>query len=327
MPFFRFGFPVTILSIKNKRQQDELIFNLGLIQLALIIVSQLTIFIDFFLHQLLVYSIIAAMFFNFGALLIRKGKRLGFGLQNGILYLFLGTQTLLIYLNNTLFAPLIFLSLFSLFSILFFLFSYWDRKILNLDNFKIINAKAWFLDTLTAFYVPLVTLLSINLLAIKDAKILLLLKLSAFISGAIGALILLAIKRLDKVSKQQNLLTQYFSIKKRIFPVLAILIFVINTFILVLEPELFIYSVCFSLIEIGILFYGHFNILLNYKNLLKESIYAIFATAILASCMYLLLQLLNIDNSTTTALSFYMISIASYHSLCRIKFINHNPGT
>ena len=316
LPFFRFGVPVFLQQNIHQTTKRKHLENVFLFQVFLLILIHPVFLIDRHIYIILVVSVCAAMLFNLGSYLIRKGERNGFLMQNGLFNLcMLGLASAFIYFNEYQNAKL-YIGVICLFlaSTAFYF--------INPDEFRysckrIPNIKIYILDTLSTFFIPLVTLLAVKLASSTQTDLLILIKISAFISGTVGSLILLRIKRLDDVPDSERMAT-YNKIKMEQLKMLLLL----STFgfaaSYLFVPSLAGYFVLFIVFEITLLRFGQMNILLNYNSQYKRALAANCVSAFIGISLFALLFLVVDTQSEIIPLFFYLAAIATFHLSCRV---------
>lgn len=326
LPFVRFGFPVTILSIKNSNEQEKEFFkilNVQLILLIIILVPYFVINYEFYSFYIFVFllSIINSILFNFGSLNLRQGHNIGFLYQNGLFNLLLFLYVLLVLYDSSLMNNhfFIILALLASLSILFY-----TTKGLQLRfKFKMLkfNLKSWFTDFSSAFYVPLIVFFTMKMLENPDAGVLLVLKVSALISGSIGSLIILQIKEMDALSLEEYK-KAFFAMKIKLIPILVLLFFIFYIIIFFYDRTYINLLVMIFVSEIVIILLGQYNILLNYSKMYLSSALAIVFTAFLIGIVFLIIKFINVNLSSMESVLFYSSSIIFYHLFSRFLFVN-----
>ncbi|WP_372766134.1 hypothetical protein [Pseudoalteromonas sp.] len=321
LPFFRFGVPVYLqqnLNLDLKRKHLE---NVFLFQLSLLIAAQMFMLVNRHVYIILIVAVTAAMLFNMGSYMIRQGNRNGFFLQNGLLnfclLILVSTFVLIGDYQNAKFhiaAICLFLACVVFFFISPDEFHYNWKQVPNLQ--------IYILDTLSTFFIPLVTLLAVKLCSNAQTDFLILIKISAFISGTIGGLILLRIHSLDN-ENNKALIFHYKKIKQGQFKLLFLLAILGAFATYIFIPELILYFIAFMLFEALILKYGQMNILLNYKGLHKKALKANTFSAMTAAILYYLVGSIVETFPNALPLLFYALAIALYHGSCRYVLQRH----
>ena len=321
LPFFRFGVPIYLQQNLNPVIKRKHLENVFLIQLSLLIAVQFMILVNRHIYIILIVSVTAAMLFNIGSYMIRQGNRNGFFLQNGLLNFCLLTLVCIFVLLGDYQNAKFHIAAICLFlaCVVFFFISPDEFRY----NWKQVpNIQIYTLDTLSTFFIPLVTLLAVKLCSNAQTDFLILIKISAFISGTIGALILLRVHSLDN-KDNKTLITHYKKIKQGQFKLLFLLAILGAFATYIFIPELILYFIAFMLFEALVLKYGQMNILLNYKGLHKQALKAnIFSAIISAVFFYLAGSVVEIFPNASP-LFFYALAIALFHGSCRYVLKRH----
>ena len=207
LPFLKFGFPVRVISISDSKFQFYFFAKVFRLQIIVLCIS-LSIFYGlsdnnsyWFIFLCISIASINAMVFNYGSLLIRRGVIKGFLFQNGVFNLVIFIQSAILVFTVQEFSAGFLLGFLIFFSFMA-LFLNLDGAYIRVHNSTNLNFKSWLVDVTSTFYAPLLLLLAMSFYESPNAGIFFVMKVGFFISGVIGSLIVLSIKKLDKNSHQ-----------------------------------------------------------------------------------------------------------------------------
>ena len=313
LPFFRFGLPIHLqqaLSFKKKVQAKD---NLFWFQLVIFLSIQPLYFVNLTAYLILSLTVISALLFNLGCFYIREGKRPGFIIQNGLVNgsLLIAVCLFILKPENTNIFHFIMIEIFVVLLITFYLYK---PKAPDLIGINLSNIKPYLVDSLTTFLFPLVTYFTLKNLFYLSVDFLLLLKISAFISGSIGALILIRVKQLDHNEGKTDVFNKIKLSLLNVFYILSSVSMICVAFLV--EFKLLPYFIILLIFEFILLKFGHFNILLNYKasynTMIKISV-------IVSASLYLFnitLSNFNVKLDYIGAIIFYLSLIGLFHYFC-----------
>ncbi|KPV97002.1 hypothetical protein AN214_01019 [Pseudoalteromonas sp. P1-9] len=321
LPFFRLGVPVYLQQNLNPSIKRQHLVNVFLIQVSLLVAAQVMLLVNRHAYIILLVSITAAMLFNIGSYMIRQGNRNGFFLQNGLLnFCLLSLVCLFVMVGDYQSAKFHIAAICLFLACVVFFFISPDEFSYNWK--QIPNLKIYILDSLSTFFIPLVTLLAVKLCTDSQTDYLILIKISAFISGTLGALILLRVHHLD-TKDSKTLLIHYNKIKQSQFKILFLLSIFGSFAAYIFIPNLLFYFILFMLFEAILLKFGQMNILLNYKGLHTKALKATAVSAFCCLVLYFLFDAITLVYPDASALIFYALAIALFHGSCRYFLLRH----
>lgn len=321
LPFFRLGVPVYLQQNLNPIVKRQHLENVFLIQLSLLIAAQVMMLVNRHAYIILMVSITAAMLFNIGSYMIRQGNRNGFFLQNGLLnFCLLSLVCLFVMVDDYQSAKFHIAAICLFLACVVFFFISPDEFSYNWK--QVPNLQIYILDTLSTFFIPLVTLLAVKLCTDSQTDYLILIKISAFISGTLGALIFLRVHNLDNTDNEA-LLFHYNKIKQSQFKLLILLAILGSFATYIFIPDLLIYFTVFMLFEAVLLKFGQMNILLNYKGLHTKALKANALSAVSCLGLYYVFGSITETYPSTSPLIFYAVAIALFHGSCRYFLLRH----
>jgi len=319
VPFLRFGLPIHLqqaLPLNEKIQTKD---NFFWFQLITFFAIQPLYFVNLNAYLILSLTVISASLFNLGCFYIREGQRKGFIIQNGLVNgaLLVAACLFLLKPNSISIFYFIQAETFLLLVITFYLYK---PKSPDFIGINLSNIKPYLVDALTTFLFPLITFFTLKNMAYLSADFLLLLKISAFISGSIGALILIRVKHLDNNENKTALFNQIKLSQFKIFYILSC-VSIICVAILV-ELALLPYFIILLIFEFIILKAGHFNILLNYNASYNTMIKISIIVSVILYLVNFIIAYLNVEMDYFGATLFYLSLIGLFHFLC-FKYNNN----
>ena len=269
MPFFRLGVPIYLLPRKEENIERKLS---AYKQLQLVIASfvYLILLFGIFEHTLLIVllSICGAFMFNIGFKKIRNGNQFGYLFQNVLVYVFV-TVILLIKLDPY-WAIMITTGIGLLYVSIYHRFKF-DKSINELKNTRdfLVNYMG---DVVNSFVVPILLFFSYKLGNQSSASIIFVLKITGFISGTVGGLIILNFKRLDSIQNKNNILAVFRKLKKELFFIYLGLSLISIVLVWILYPDYLKVAFWLTIFEGVILLFGQYNILIFFMKKKKQSV-------------------------------------------------------
>ena len=317
-PFFRLGFPVVSQGLADEAARLTLYKKVLVVQLCIVVLIQPLLWVDSTFYMVANVAVIMAISFNFGAHLIRSGERWGFLWQNGFINLLL----LISFLCSLWLFSESFIIYIQLLTATIFLFSvyYFRPSFSSIYSYRL-NVRKFALDVLATFLIPLITWFTIAISISDNADLLILIKLSAFISGMFGSLLLLNMKSLDSLPVEARLATFTQLKQKQQHFLWCFLALGFVASLLLLPFNLAAYFIAFMMMEWCVFRFGHFNLLLNHAGKSLSAIYANVTTGALCTVIFLLYSLYGDGESLELAITFYILSITINHSAYRFYYV------
>jgi len=313
VPFLRFGLPIHLQQALPLNQKIQTKDNLFWFQLITFFAIQPLYFVNLNAYLILSLTVISASLFNLGCFYIREGNRKGFIIQNGLVNGALLVAACLFLLKPSTVSIFYFIQA-ETFLLLVITFYLYKPKSPDFIGINLSNIKPYLVDALTTFLFPLITYFTLKNMANLSPDFLLLLKISSFISGSMGALILIRVKNLDGNEDISELFHQIKLSQLKMFYILSCVSLLCVTALV--DLDLLPYFFILLIFELVILRFGHFNILLNYK----ASFNSMIKTSIMVSiCLYLLnlmISSFNLELGYLSATLFYLSLISLFHFLC-----------
>ncbi|OUL57374.1 hypothetical protein [Pseudoalteromonas ulvae] len=317
-PFFRLGFPVISQGLADKLARLALYKQILLVQLFIVVLIQPLFWFDNTAYVVTNIAVIMAICFNFGSHLIRSGVRGGFLWQNGLVNLLLLVG---FFCSLWVFKESFIIYIQLLIAIIFIFTVFYFRPSLTLIFSYRLNIGKFTLDVLATFLIPLIIWFTIAISIPNNADLLILIKLSAFISGMFGSLLLLNMKSLDLLPREERLhgFTQ-LKLKQQHFLWCFLVIGLLAS--LVLLPATYAaYFIAFMMMEWCVYRFGHFNLLLNHAGRSLSAIYANVAAGMICTVTFLLFNFVGDVKSQKLAIIFYIFSIVVTHSAYRFYYV------
>lgn len=306
LPFLRFGQSLEYLSTKKSE-------NTGTIFIAQYFVFSLALLIYFFTENniliIVLFASVGAFIFNFGAKKIRSGNILGFFFQNGIIYLIL--------LSSIFFSNFFFDSIIYFLSIVFIIATY---AIFNFRPIFNLNRKMLFFylnDVAASFLIPLIFFVAFKVSSDLDVDDYLIVKITSLFSAAIGSLILVDFKKMDKLNSAGKKINFFKEKKHKMFYLLILFILSSAVFTFTLYPESILLFFCLSIFEMSIYYFGQFNLLNIYFNLQKNILLTSF---ICASIIVIIFILSKIFDLSQYSIMVYVLGISCFQFFSFLTF-------
>lgn len=309
MPFFRMGAPLYIMEHETTGTEKKLGVYRGLQVLVGILLYIMLVFglqKNYLLIAIL--SLIGALLFNSGYKKIRYGNHFGYLLQNVIIYL--SICLLLITKRDVYFSIMIIMP-----AILIYLFIS-ERKIITHLKAELVKLKHFKVnyigDVVNSFVVPILLYFSYKVGNESDPAIIFVLKITGFISGTVGGLIILNIKRLDNSVNESNILELFRKLKKELLYIYLALAAFANIAVLILYPQYAITAIYLTVFEGLILFLGQYNTLIIFMKKKRQSVFSNTLTILFVFGFFLLAvsSLFSVD-----LFLFYVIGASVYQAM------------
>ncbi len=269
MPFFRMGAPLHIMEQGTTFKQQKLGIYRGIQTIAaaaLYIMLILGIQKSYF--SIAILSVIGALLFNNGYKKIRYGNHFGYLLQNVIIYLFVSVMLIAkqdVYSSITIIIPAVLLYLFISEKRII---THLRTELLTRKNFRINYVG----DVANSFVVPILLYFSYKVGNESDPALIFVLKITGFISGTVGGLIILNIKKLDKSVREKNILNLFRKLKKELLYIYLILAALSNIAVIILYPKYATAALCLTVFEGLILFLGQYNTIIIFMKKKRQSV-------------------------------------------------------
>lgn len=270
----RFGLPLQILS--NSISNHKEVINVIKYQAILILIFS-SIYLTTSNDYLLLLSIcpIGSILFNYGVNKIRKGNIIGYFFQNGMIYF---VMIITCFCTDWFFYNSKTIALFMITFCLIYLYKFRDIKL------KLIDLKNYLSDSLNSFTIPLIIFLAFKSGNNLDVGDFLIVKSTSLISSALGGLLLLDFKKIDKKKKTIEKLDFFTSLKKRYSTFYVFLVVVVSGFIIFSYHKKIYLLIILILFETFYFFIGQQNLLNIYFNnqngIIKSNLLSIVVTSL-----------------------------------------------
>lgn len=295
LPFFRFGQSLEYLSTKKANNSKTIFTVQYFIFSSMLLIYFLT---DNTTLIIILFALIGAYIFNFGAKKIRSGNIFGFFFQNGIIYS--------VILFSIFFSNLFFEFIRYVLLVIFIIVSY---NIINLKPVFNLTKKTLFFyinDVAGSFLIPLIFFVAFKISSDLDVDDFLIVKITSFFSASIGSLILVDFKNMDRIKSTNEKISYFKNKKNKMFSLLILFIFCTSLFVYLLYPESLFLFLCLSIFEMCIYFFGQFNLLNIYFNSQKN----IFLTSAMCSFVIIMIFILGkIFDFSKFSIFIYVIGI------------------
>lgn len=313
MPFFRMGAPLYLMEQETLGVEKKLgVYRILQILAGILLYIMFVFGLEMSYLSIALLSVVGAILFNSGLKRIRNGNHFGYLLQNVIIYLFI---SILLLTQVEVFSAIKLVIGVLLIGLILREYKQVVKLrsgLLKLNRFKV----NYIGDIANSFVVPILLFCSYKVSNQSDPAMLFVLKITGFISGTVGGLIILNIKRMDHATNN-DLIDVFRKLKKELLYIYLALALLSNVAVGILYPKYIIVSIGLTIFEGLILMFGQYNTLLIFKKKKKQSVFSNFITIIFITIFFLLATPPNVS---VNIFLFYIIGASVYQAMSYLAF-------